>query len=98
MVSVVSSMIYINLSITNPFSDKFENVYSTSGRVSKYKAWEFQIYRSDTIVELESRITFQQDHAGFKLGVGLFSWTIDFNFYDTRHWDDETNDWMKYER
>ncbi len=36
------------------------------------------------------------DHAGFNLEIFLFGLRFHFNIYDCRHWDDETNDWEKY--
>lgn len=90
-------MIYLNLTINNPWSDRFENVYNASGKITKHKAWEFQIYRSDTIAEFETRLSFRQDHAGFKLGLGLFGWTVDGNIYDTRHWNYTENRWEIYD-
>ncbi len=90
-------MIYLNLTIRNPFSDRFSNVYATGGKLSKNKAWEFQIYRSDTVVELETKFSIREDHAGFKLGLGLFSWTMDLQVYDTRHWNYDTKTWQVYE-
>jgi len=90
-------MIYLNLTFRNPFSDKFEHVYATGSRLFKHKAWEFEIYRSDTIAELETRITIREDHAGVKLGIGLLSWTINLQFYDTRHWNYNTKTWEVYE-
>lgn len=38
-----------------------------------------------------------QDHAGFRLDLTIWSWTLYLNLYDSRHWDYETNDWKKYE-
>lgn len=90
-------MIYLNLTLRNPWSDRFENVYATGGHLAGHKAWEFQIYRSDTVAELECRITTREDHAGLKLGIGLLSWTVDFNVYDTRHWNYDTQSWEVYE-
>ena len=90
-------MFYLNLSITNPWSDLFRHVIAKSGKISKHKAWEFEIYRSDTIAEIEGRFSIRQDHAGFQLGLGLFSWTLRFQFYDTRHWDYDKNTWVKYD-
>lgn len=90
-------MIYLNLTINNPFSDKFEPVYANGGKLFKHKAWEFQIYRSNTIAELEARATVREDHAGVRLGLGLFSWTVEFQLYDGRHWNYDKNCWEVYD-
>ena len=90
-------MIYINLTINNPFSDKFEHVRAWAGQLFKHKAWEVEIYRSDTIAEIEAKFTVRQDHAGLTLGLGLFSYTLRAQFYDTRHWNYELNQWVAYD-
>jgi hypothetical protein len=90
-------MIYINFTIRNPWSDQFEHVYAKSGKLTKYKAWEFESYRSDTVAEFETRITIREDHAGVMLSFGLLSWTVRAQIYDTRHWDYEAKQWAKYD-
>jgi hypothetical protein len=87
-------MIYINLTIRNPWSDRFEHVKAWSGQLFFNKAWEIEIYRSDTIAEFESKFTIREDHAGVMLGLGLFSYTIRTQFYDTRHWDYAEKKWV----
>ena len=90
-------MIYINLTINNPFSDKFEHVRAWGGKLFKHQAWEVEIYRSNTIAEIETKFTVQQDHAGLTLGLGLFSYTLRAQFYDSRHWDYTKNKWVEYD-
>ena len=89
-------MITVNLTVTNPWSDRFEPVYSTGGKLTAHKAWEVESYRSDTIAEFELRLSARQDHAGITLGLGLFSWTVRVQLYDTRHWDYERKEWHDY--
>lgn len=90
-------MICLNLQITNPWSDRFEPIRAWGGKLTKHKGWEVEIYRSDTVVELEARFTARQDHAGLTLGLGLFSYTIRIQFYDSRHWNYDTKTWEVYE-
>jgi hypothetical protein len=89
-------MIYLNLTIRNPWSDKFAPVYGAGSKLTENKAWEFEIYQCDSIVEIEGRVTVRQDHAGFELGLGLFGYVMRFKFYDTRHWDYKNNTWETY--
>lgn len=89
-------MIYINLTLRNPWSDKFEIVRVWSKQLFKHKAWEVEIYRSDTIAEFETKLTIREDHAGLMLGLGLFSYTLRAQFYDTRHWNYEEKRWHVY--
>lgn len=86
-------MIILNLVINNPWSDRFEPVRAWDGRLFKHKAWEIEIYRSETIVELEARFSIRTDHAGLTVGLGLFSYTLRAQFYDTRHWNYKTKKW-----
>jgi len=90
-------VIYINLTIRNPWSDCFEIVGSWGQKLFKHKAWEVEIYRSDTVAELEFKITSQEDHAGITLGLGLISYTLRAQIYDTRHWNYATQCWEIYE-
>jgi hypothetical protein len=90
-------MIYINLSLKNPWSDHFEPVWSWSKRLFKHKAVEVEVYCSNTIAEFGSRFTAREDHAGLTLGLGLLSYTLRAQFYDTRHWNYEKKAWEVYE-
>lgn len=36
------------------------------------------------------------DHAGTRFTIMLFGLELSYTKYDTRHWDDKTNDWCKY--
>ena len=90
-------MIYINLSLLNPWSDLFEPIWSWNKLVSKHKAIEVEVYRSNTIAQFETRLRFREDHAGLTFGLGLFSYTLNAQFYDTRHWDYEKKVWKTYE-
>jgi hypothetical protein len=90
-------MIYFNFTIRNPWSDQFTPVVARGGKITQNKSWEFEIYRSDTLVEFEARITVREDHAGVMLGFGLLSWTIRTQIYDTRHWDYAAKKWVQYD-
>ena len=90
-------MIYLNLTIRNPWSDKFEPLISYSDKIFKNKAWELEVYRSDTVAEFETRVTVREDHAGLTLGLGLFSYTLRAQVYDTRHWNYDKKVWETYE-
>jgi hypothetical protein len=35
----------------------------------------------------------RQDHAGSGLEIELLGWSIDYRFYDDRHWDYKNNCW-----
>jgi len=90
-------MIYLNFSLMNPWSDCFEPVWSWGKAVSKYKAVEVEVYRSNTVAEFETRLRFREDHAGLTVGLGFISYTLRAQFYDTRHWNYEKKVWETYE-
>ncbi len=90
-------MFYLNLTINNPWSDRFEPLRAWGGKLFKHKACEIEIYRCETIVELEARFSIRTDHAGLTVGLGLFSYALRAQLYDTRHWDYNTNDWITHD-
>jgi hypothetical protein len=91
-------MISINFWINNPWSQTgFRHLGNVHGMLTKNKAWELEHYRCSNIVEFEFNFTVRKDHAGSELTVGLFGYTIHANIYDRRHWNNETNTWVKYE-
>lgn len=92
-------MINVRLSLENPWWDRFDNVYATSGKTPfKNKFWEFQTMRSDDIVALDLRITARTDHAGVDLWLGLLGYAVNLKFYDNRHWDSEAGKYTVYDK
>jgi hypothetical protein len=90
-------MIYINHTFRNPWSDRFELLYGFAKTLTKNKALEIEAYRSDTILEYEIKFTIREDHSGLTIGLGLLSYTIRLQIYDTRHWNYATKSWEVYE-
>jgi hypothetical protein len=80
-------MINLRFSIVNPWSNLFDAGQCWGKQITKNKAWELQLYRCNTIVEGQFEFTTRQDHAGLRLEVGLLSYVLAFNLYDTRHWN-----------
>ena len=90
-------MIYINISLMNPWSDLFKPVWSWDKKLTKNKAVEVEVYRSNTVIEFETRLRHRVDHAGLTIGLGVLSYTLRAQFYDTRHWNYEKKAWEIYE-
>lgn len=92
-------MINIHFAISNPWhKNKFKNLYNFSHLVSKNKAIEAELlYCDHEIVNFQSSLTFREDHAGFCFVIGVFGFSISFNFYDTRHWDTIKGKWEQYD-
>lgn len=90
-------MINIFVSLTNPFSKKFDNVYCKVFRLSKYKFAEFEVVRDTVIISFSLKINPRRDHGGICIDFGLLSWGVSFNIYDSRHWDYDTDTWEVYD-
>lgn len=86
-------MISIRFSLTNPWSDRWKCIYAKSKRIGSNKAFEFNVYKTHDIVEFDLTVTANCDHAGVNLLTGLFGYTIELHWYDTRHWDYENQTW-----
>ena len=83
-------MIYIGFALTNPFSRRWSMIKEKMFTISKNKTLEIGLQKNHCIVEFSFRIDdFKQNHAGFGFDFGLFGYSIDFSFYDNRHYDDK---------
>lgn len=62
------------------------------------KYWEIQTGKWDNwlSLNLDLEYTTKQDHAGFRFYINLFSFHFGITIYDSRHWNDDTNDWEVY--
>lgn len=89
-------MIRFNFSISNPWSDRWEILWGKFNSISRYKAWEFNVYETHDIIEVDFHYTVKGDHAGLHLMLGLVGYAVEFHIYDTRHWDYENNTWEIY--
>lgn len=90
-------MIYINLQLTNPWSDFFKVGRVWYGKVTEHKCWEIQAMRTNDIAVFKLDVTARRDHAGVDIEFGLLSFNLLFRIYDNRHWDNELNAWSKYD-
>jgi len=93
-------MININVQLTNPFSTRWKTIYYTSSPApekGKYRVWEVQAFKDNTIISFSFRWTMRTDHAGVELSVGLLGYSIMTTVSDTRHWDNDTNAWKVYD-
>jgi hypothetical protein len=84
-------MFNFNVSIANPWSNRWEAIWFKNGLLSKYKAWEFNGYRTHHVIDVNVEITTRRDHAGLHLTFGLIGYTVEFSIYDTRHWNGDVH-------
>ena len=89
-------MIYLSFSLVNPFSNRYSVVYEKSGKTwNPHKFWDLTICKRSSIIGFTFDFNMRQDHAGSGLKIELFGWSIDYRFYDSRHWDYVNNCWEK---
>lgn len=90
-------MISIQFNLRVPGSNRFRNIRCWHGTTPfAHKFWEVQIYKSADILDIFLRVLHKQDHAGIQTGLGLLGFNIEFQIYDNRHWNDETQRWQEY--
>ena len=91
-------MINFSFNLFNPFSNRFKTVCEKSGKTwMPHKFWEFNVYKDNSIIRLTFDFTIRTDHAGFGLDIALLGWSVEFRFYDSRHWDHTNNCWETHE-
>jgi hypothetical protein len=91
-------MINLALTIRNPFSQQFTNLWRRACNTPlKNKCIELEVYKDSTIITSSIVWTICQSHAGLDLELGLFGYCVHFNFYDRRHWNYEEKRYYIYE-
>jgi hypothetical protein len=90
-------MFALSFNLRNPWSDRFQNVWDrTYNTPLAHKFFEVQISRSSDIVDLTVRITTRRDdHAGILVCLGLFTFNLELQIYDDRHWDRVHDRWSE---
>jgi hypothetical protein len=86
-------MINFNFNISNPWSRRWEILWTKSRMLTSNKAIEFNGYRTNSVVSVDFNINVRTDHAGARVMLGLFGYEMELHFYDTRHWDNEMESW-----
>ena len=91
-------MFNLNFNIYNPWSNTWTILWNKSNLISKNKAWEFNGYRTNHIINVDFQFNPVGDHGGVRVMLGLVGFDIELHVYDTRHWDYETKDWQVYSK
>ena len=86
-------MINFSFNIFNPWSNRWDILWHRSKLLGKHKAVEFNGYRTYHIIDVNFEFKPTGDHVGVSLMLGLLGYVVELHFYDTRHWDYETNTW-----
>lgn len=90
-------MFNFSFCLSNPWNSRWSIVLNKNGTLTKNKAWEFNIYKTNTVLNVETKLSFRSDHAGLQIQFGLLGYEAEFHVYDTRHWDNNINDWARYD-
>ena len=92
-------MIHFNFNIRNPWDKSWsDNIWTKCyDTPHKNKFIELEVYKDSTLITLSTDLTIRRDHAGFDFEVGLFGYNFHFNFYDSRHWNDEAGRYYIYD-
>jgi hypothetical protein len=91
-------MINLALTIRNPFSQQFTNLWCKSyDTLFKHKFIEIEFYKDSTWLTFMLNWTVRQSHAGLDIELGLFGYVVHFNFYDSRHWNFEQGRYFVYD-
>jgi hypothetical protein len=90
-------MISLNLSIRNPYSQEFKNIWNrVYDTPFKTKFIELEVYKDSSIVSLSISWSIRQSHAGLDFEIGLLGYCVHCNLYDSRHWNYEAKRYYQY--
>jgi hypothetical protein len=91
-------MIHFNIMLRNPWvKQDFKTLFYKDKLFPDRKAGEIQLsYYRHSLFEFNFDLSFNCDHAGLTVAVGVFGLSLNMMFYDTRHWDDDKGKWYEY--
>lgn len=90
-------MISLNFNLSNPWSNRFENLWNRAYDTPfKNKFIELEVLKDPSIVAFSFRLAGRQSHGGLYFDLGLLGYSFNFNFYDNRHWNYEAGRYFKY--
>jgi len=90
-------MIYFGFNITNPWSNKFKNLWCKAYDTPfKHKFLELEVVQDSTILSFSFRLATRQSHSGLVMDFGILGYSFNFNWYDNRHWNYEQGRYFKY--
>lgn len=91
-------MINFSFNLSNPWSRRWKNVWSRAYELPiKNKFIELEVIKDTTIVSFMIRLSTRTDHGGLYFDLGILGYSFAFNFYDSRHWNDEAGRYYNYD-
>jgi hypothetical protein len=92
-------MITFNFNVANPWSRRWENLWNQAYKTPfKNKFVELEVIKDASIVSFNFRFTTRTDHSGLYVSLGLLGYDFGFNFYDSRHWDEQAGRYYVYNK
>jgi hypothetical protein len=80
-------VLYIGAVIRNPWSRRHRTISVRDINLTKNKSIELGLYQDNSILGFGFGITAgKRDHPGFNFDVNILGYTVDFQFYDHRHY------------
>ena len=90
-------MINFSFTIINPWGKRWSNVWNRVYNTPfKNKFLELEVLKDTTIVSFMFRLATRQSHGGLSMELGLLGHSVNFNFYDNRHWNYEEGRYFDY--
>jgi hypothetical protein len=80
-------MFDLNFRITNPWSNKFNPLYTKFWKITDNKNLEINVYRSNSIVNLWFKLTLNSLYSGFYFIIGFFGYDFEFDIYNSNYID-----------
>jgi hypothetical protein len=91
-------MIYFGFNITNPWSQRWANVWSRAYELPiKHKFIELEVIKDTSLASFSFKLATRTDHSGLYMDLGLLGYSFSFNFYDGRHWNEEAGRYYIYD-
>lgn len=78
-------VILINVSLRNAWSKRFEPIWTKHGSLFGTKQYELELLKTNDILDLHLRITFNEPHSGCYFSLGIIGINFGFTIHDTRH-------------
>ena len=90
-------MINFSFSLINPWGKRWSNVWCRVYNTPfKNKFLELEVHKDTTIVSFMFHLSTRQSHGGLSMDLGLLGYSVNFNFYDNRHWNYDEGRYFEY--
>ena len=78
-------MLKFSFCLDNPFSKRWRTLWFPGGCIGRNWAWEFNVYRTHSLIMIDANIDVKGEYQGIFLFLGLLNYAIEFNVYNIHH-------------